>query len=509
MSFRSVLVGLLLLALAGLARAQSFPIQRVEVEGNTVLPEPAVREAIAELEGRSVTLADLQRVAGALRTVYEKAGYFLVRVQVPTQSLTDGVVRLKVVEGRVGRLRVEGNEHYSEELIRSYLQPLLDEKVARLDTLHRGLFLLKDLMNLQVESFVEPGSEPGTADLIVKAKDSLPFEVGLSYDNFGNRFTGEHRFTVAPHAGNLFGNGESLYVATVVPFPSVEFQPYLLAALQVPVNRDGTRVGASYANGAFTVGGDLGVLDIRGRADLYSLFVSHALVRAEYEKGDLLLALNSKTYDNTILGAPSSHDEIRSLSFGYRGEWTGEDTRDLAFVALTQGLGDVLGGTPNGSPTASRPGAGNSFTRLNLDYAHVQSLGHPFLVLRAGGQVASNPLVVGEQFSLGGPDSVRGYNQSEFLGDAGYAASAELRIPLPDPDSRFQLACFVDHGTEWLYEPLPGEFPQRSLTGAGLGFRWEVAEKTHLRFDLGFPLSPSFNSTGESPKLYGQFETRF
>lgn len=500
---------LLVFMLSAAARAQTFDVQRVEVEGNTVLAPDKVRQAVAELEGRPITLADLQRAASALRAVYEEEGYFLVRVQVPTQTLTDGVVRLKVVEGRVGKLRVEGNEHYSEELIRSYLEPLLRQKVARLETLHRGLFLLKDLMNLQVEAFVEPGTEPGTADLIIKAKDSLPFEVGLSYDNFGNQFTGEHRFTVAPHAGNLFGHGESLYVATVIPFPSVEFQPYVLAALQVPVNRDGTKVGASFANGAFTVGGDLGVLDIRGRANLYSLFATHALVRAEHEKGDVLLALNSKTYNNTILSAPSSHDEIRSLSFGYRGEWTGEDTRDLAAVSLTQGLGQLLGGTPNGSPTASRPGAGNSFTRLNLDYAHVQSLGHPFLVLRVGGQVASNSLVVGEQFSLGGPDSVRGYNQSELLGDAGYAASAELRLPLPDPDSRFQLACFVDHGTEWLYEPLPGELPHRSLTGAGLGFRWEVAEKTHLRFDLGFPLSPSFNSTGESPKLYGQFETRF
>ncbi len=504
-----ILAILCLLALTTLAGAQEFPVRQIEVEGNTVLSPAELRAAVGQYEGRSLTLPDLQHLAVALRARYEELGYFLVRVQVPTQTLENGVVRLQVTEGKIGQLRIEGNENYSTEYIRSYFEALLAETPARLETLHRALLLLNDHLHLKAESFVEPGQESGTADIVIKVQDSLPLEVTLAYDNFGNQFTGTNRFTVAPHAGNLFGSGESLYVATLVPFPSVETRPYVLAAFDAPVNRDGTRVGASYANGAFTVGGDLTTLDIRGSASLYSLFATHALERQEHHRADVLGAFNVKTYDNSILGFPTSHDEIRSLSFGYRAEWTGDESRDLLATSLTQGLGTLLGGTANSSPFSSRPGAGDSFTKLNLDYAHVQSVGQPFLIFRLTGQVPTNPLVVGEQFSLGGPDSVRGYSQSELLGDAGYAASAELRLPLPDADSPFQLAAFVDHGTEWLYRPQVGEFSQQSLTGAGLGFRWAVGEKTNVRFDLGFPLAPSVNAVNQNPVLYGQFETRF
>lgn len=503
---------LCLLSLLAPARAQEgtpFPVRKVQVEGNTVLSPQLLQQAVGSYEGRSLTLPDLQQLAADLRAEYEKQGYFLVRVQVPTQTLQDGVVRLQVTEGRVGQLRIEGNENYSTEYLRGYFEDLLAETPARLETLHRALLLLNDHLHLKAESFIEPGKDPGTADVVVKVEDSLPLEVTLAYDNFGNQFTGTNRFTVAPHAGNLFGHGESLYVATVVPFPSVETHPYVLAAFDAPVDRDGTRVGFSYANGAFTVGGNLATLDIRGQASLYSVFVNRALERQDHHRSDLLGAFNVKTYDNSILGFPTSHDEIRSLSLGYRAEWNDDVSRDLMATSVTQGLGTMLGGTSNSSGTSSRPGSGDSFTKLNLDYAHIQSVGQPFLIFRLSGQVATNPLVVGEQFSLGGPDSVRGYAQSELLGDAGYAASAELRLPLPEADSPFQLAAFVDHGTEWLYQPQVGEFSHQSLTGAGLGFRWALGEKTNVRFDLGFPLAPTVNSTNNNPMLYGQFETRF
>ncbi|MEW6278102.1 MAG: ShlB/FhaC/HecB family hemolysin secretion/activation protein [Candidatus Eremiobacterota bacterium] len=508
---RRVLLWLCVLLGTGLAAAEvpTFTVRHIDVQGNTVLSASEVQAVVGPYQNRPLTLPDLQTLAGQLRQRYESAGWFLVRVQVPTQNVTEGVVRLKVIEGRIGNLRIQGNEHYSEAMIRSYLRPVTEEKVARLDTLHRCLLLLRDFQNLKVESFVEPGQQEGTSDLVLKVTDSLPLEVGLRYDNFGNQFTGTNRISLTPRAGNLFGNGESLLVAAVFPFPAVSSRPFVLSSLKVPVNRDGTQVGFSYANGAFIVGGDLSVLDIRGNAQIYSLFATHALRRAEHDRSDLFLALTSKSFDNSILGITTSQDEVRSVALGYHAEWSGETTRNFLSTSLTQGLGTFAGGTPNGSPAASRVGAGNSFTRFNVDFAHVSSLGHPFVVLRLAGQGATSPLVVGEQFSLGGPDSVRGYAQSELLGDAGYSVSAELRVPLPEPDSPFQAAAFVDHGREWLLEPQFGERSHRSLTGAGLGFRWAVDERTHLRFDLGFPLDPPVNSVRQSPKIYGQLETRF
>jgi hemolysin activation/secretion protein len=160
-------------------------------------------------------------------------------------------------------------------------------------------------------------------------------------------------------------------------------------------------------------------------------------------------------------------------------------------------------------PMASRFKASNSYTRINLDAFRIQRAGSSnklFLIVRGSGQIATAPLVVAEQFNLGGPDSVRGYMQSEVLGDSGYSASAELRISM---GKNIQGALFVDHGTAYLNKPLPSERAITSLTGAGVGARMKVGKEGSVRLDWGFPLTPKPNFLNRASMVYGQFSIRF
>jgi len=122
------------------------------------------------------------------------------------------------------------------------------------------------------------------------------------------------------------------------------------------------------------------------------------------------------------------------------------------------------------------------------------------LIVRGEGQVSSNTLVVGEQFSLGGPDSVRGYAVGEYLSDMGYRLNTELRLsPLLDK-GLLQAVFFVDAGVGRIQDVLPekGEKKEGSLTGTGFGVRvhkdYSVRGKNagplgfDVRADVGFPL---------------------
>jgi hemolysin activation/secretion protein len=134
------------------------------------------------------------------------------------------------------------------------------------------------------------------------------------------------------------------------------------------------------------------------------------------------------------------------------------------------------------------------------------------VIVRGSGQISTGPLPIIEQFLLGGPDSVRGYQLGERLGDDGYSVSAEARLAV---GKYVQLAAFVDHGAVRSRNPLPGEKRSQFLTGAGPGLRVNLPYyESALRFDVGFPIEPSKAlggsfSGGSSPTFYIQATARF
>ena len=112
-------------------------------------------------------------------------------------------------------------------------------------------------------------------------------------------------------------------------------------------------------------------------------------------------------------------------------------------------------------------------------------------------------LPVTEEFSLGGPDSVRGYQQSEYLGDSGWDMSGEFRLPLwRRKQDIVQMAFFLDTGFSTIRYPLPGQTAKDHLTGGGFGFRAALGKSTSARIDFGFPLQPQPNPEHQSPVIY-------
>jgi hemolysin activation/secretion protein len=265
-------------------------------------------------------------------------------------------------------------------------------------------------------------------------------------------------------------------------------------------------LGVLYANGAYTAGREVAVLDIRGDANIFGLTVSHPLARSLSYSADLDFRLSHNDLENEILGLPLSRDKYTAAALGYRGEWRDSSGRFLGAATLTKGLG----GTESGDPLASRLGAGGDFTKYNFDIARIQEFNSQWLaVLRGSAQFSADPLFSAEQFALGGPDTVRGFSQAEALGDQAYNATLEVRYsPLTDNPDLFQTVFFLDHGAVTKKLPLPGEDGSEKLTGAGLGFRVNF-DQTRVRLDLGFPISPSSNIRGTSPVIYGQVQTRF
>lgn len=490
--------------------ADAMLISKILLTGNTLVPEEDLRKVYAPYEGQQLTVAQLKEIARNLTAVYQKAGFFLVRVYLPQQTISNGQAELRVLEGKIGKITVEGAEHYDPEYIRERFRQSFQDEAFSNERFQRTMLLLNELPDLQVKALMAPGQETGTTDITLNVKDALPVHYGLDYNNYGTSATGENRVGLTFDAANVLQQADQISLRGVIGFPSRENSFYQLN-YQTPVNLDGTTLNFGYANGAFAVSQGLGaILDVRGNADIYTVAVSHPLERELEFSSNVGLAVSHKYIRNNFFGGqlPFSRDEYNSARLTYQADWRSQEGRTLLQAAYTQGLG----GTPATDPLVSRAGASGGFSKVNLDLARIQNLDTGLYALfRASGQYASQPLYVAEQYAVGGPDTVRGFQQAELLGDNAYVLGAELRwSPFKDDLDAFQVSAFIDHGGVSLRRQLPGDLPNGAhLTGAGFGFRFGIAQHATLRLDLGFPISPASSVSGRNPALYAGLQTRF
>jgi hemolysin activation/secretion protein len=84
---------------AGIAMNQTYAVNAYALRGNTALDDDAMRGALTNAVGPAVPLSGICRALATLRRAYQERGYFLVRVSLPEQALTNGIVLVDVAEG--------------------------------------------------------------------------------------------------------------------------------------------------------------------------------------------------------------------------------------------------------------------------------------------------------------------------------------------------------------------------------------------------------------------------
>lgn len=494
-------------------------VNTLNIEGNTVLEDDEFSDIQALYEGRLLDMEGIRRMAEAIVTRYRENDYLTVSAYLPEQNLSDGQLTIRVVEAKIGEVSVEGARFYDEDYIRWMFQPAMDRQeneggLPRRSEVQRQLLLMNDNMDLSVRSVIKESNREGVVDLILQVQDDRPLHFGFDYNNLGAESTGEHRLGASFEWGNLSNRGDVLafrYVESDLLNPDTKGLDLFNLGYTAPLNNKGTYFDFSYANSAFQVGQDLQILDIRGRADVLRAGVRHKIIRSTDSNLDFNAGFIYQDIENTILGQQFSRDRLREISVGLAGDWTSGSGRNYGAVQLTQDLGEALGGMAPNDPLSSG-GAGGGFTKLKFDLSRVQKISDfSYLIMRGAHQTSFQPLPFAEQFGLGGISTVRGYNQSVFLGDSGYNLSAELRFaPIESNRQLFEVGAFIDHGGAALKNPAPGALSNATATGAGVTFQFRLPEQTFIRADLGWPIGDSgITNTEDGPVPYLIFSKQF
>ena len=505
-------VGMLLGSLpAALAQAPAtevpaprFEIVRFAVDGNTLLKPEEIERAIAPYAGKQKDFADIQRALEALEQVYRDRGYGVVRVLLPEQDITRGVVQLRVIEPRMGKVVIEGNQHFDATNIRASLPGLQPGATPDSQRIARNLQLLAEHPAKQTTVLLKSGASDNEIDATVKVSDEKPLKFVVTLDNSGTTDTGRFRTGIGMQHSNMFNRDHILnlqYVTNpehpskVTIFGAGYRIPFYASNSSLDLFAGYSDVDSGTLQGLFNVSGSGTIMGAR-----YNL---HLTKIGEYEQ-KLAFGLDYRAYKNDvtlvgITGGLVPDVTVRPASIGYNGLWRMTNAEFGFYGSYSHNIPGSNDGGDN-SFKASRPDAIANYRiwRWGANYTRVFAKEWQARAV-VKGQYSSDALVPGEQFGFGGPDSVRGFNIREVAGDTGYAASFEIYTPelgskLGWKDVKARLLAFYDTGTTGNNSVQPNyPFLGQSGSSIGIGLRMTYGKHFNLRLDFAQVGQPAGN----------------
>ncbi len=480
----------------GAAIAQDIPrfaIERFEVSGNTLLPADDVQRALLPFAGEKRDFGDVQGAIEALEAAFRDAGYTTVSVLLPEQALERGTIQLRVIEGRVRSIEIEGNELRDEDNVRASLPTLKVGEVPRVTDVSASLRVANENPSRKLNLQLAAGDTE--ADLVAKVQvqDEKPWLAGLTLDNTGTPQTGRRRLGFTYQHSNLWNRDHVLTLQHQTSPEKPRDVKVYAAIYRLPLYGLGDALDfyATRSNvNAGTIAAGAIDLAITGRGSVFGgRYTLNLKRRGDYEHS-LAFGLERKHFDNSILaGAVQLGNElvVRPFSLLYSGRLAQADGENSLSLGLVRNL---AGGGKAAQVDFDRVRSGSDKDYVLAKAAATMSrafAGDWQWRVAASAQWAHRPLVPGEQFGIGGAASVRGFLEREVSGDRGHQASFELYTPEWCDAAGLAGQCrallFYDVGAAARLKALPGEKKREGVASAGAGLRWSLGRQAAVQVD--------------------------
>ena len=492
--------------------APRFDIERFEAIGNTLLPAAELERLVAPYTGKSKDFSDIQRALEALEQAYRDRGYGVVQVTVPEQDITRGVVRFQVVQPRVRRVQIEGNTHFGAANIRRSLPAVKEGETPNSKEIALNLQLAAEHPVKQTTVLFRSGDAAEEMDVNVKIADDKPWRAFFTLDNTGTGDTGYFRAGLGYQHTNLFNRDHSL-TAQYVTSPTRPSDVTILgASYRIPFYALNSSLDLIAGYSDVNSGVVQGLFNVSGSGTIGAARWNTMLPKWRDFEQKLAIGLDYRAFKNEVLlaGQPLVPDiTIRPVSATYSGLWR-MAAAELSFHAGA--TANIPGGHDGQQDDfeRSRAGANANYALLRYGFNYTRQFRNEWQMRMAfNGQHTGDSMVSGEQYGIGGPDSVRGYLLREVASDRGYSTQLELYTPdlakrLGLSDSyKARLVAFYDWGQVRRNNALPGEMQRDSIASAGVGLRVGVGKALSLRLDFAQILQETANRDNSGLRLSG------
>jgi hemolysin activation/secretion protein len=492
------------------ARGQSpeIAVKAFEFEGNKVISTAVLQELAAPLAGRDVSLAELEDLRQKISRYYVDHGYINSGALLTPGFYRDGVVHVRIVEGRIDELRANGLDGLRESYLRSRLMRA-DEPFNVNALQERFQLLLTDPLFAKVNARLQPGVQPGSAILDVDVTRARPWDLSLFFNNYQPPSSGAEAVGFSGVIRNATGFGDT-FDATCQQ--GTDRGGRCALGWNVPVAyRTDVHVRTDHGESS-VLEEPVNELDVGSILDSYELGVTRTLVDTIRQRFSMGLLFTHRENRTTLLGQPFSFVAGETTGTSRVNAWRFEqdfvqrwESQTAAFRStFTYGDTNTDPSVSPGVPVPSRyyyVWLGQAqFTRRVMDN------GANFF-LRGTLQWTNLSLVPLEQIAVGGVNSVRGYRENQLVRDQGYYFNVEFRYPLFDhPGDRHRLILipFFDFGEAWN----TGQDRER-LSSLGLGLSYQY-QRLFVDFFYGKALiKPTVETSGNLQDEGIHFQVRY
>ncbi len=483
------------------------PIKKVVFPKSAVFTDEELQQFAAPLIGKTLTVDELNKVIDAISKAYVNADYFTSRAYLPEQNVNDGILRMGLYEGRVGKITVDNNKWTRTSYITNRIETK-EGDLFKLRALEKQIVNFNNNNDVKLNVKIKPGEEVGTTDVQVTTDDKFPFHITGVFDNMGRENIGVLRGGAILSADSLFGIRDKFAAGGYFGKSSqVAFADY-----NAPINDKGTRVGGNFSfNHVKVSSGPFKDFNINGKTFAYTGYVTHPLMQKPRMNLNSYTAAGAK-FTSTEASSIKLYDtQSYSVTQGINGRWDTEKGIWLTGHYANVGYFDS-------------DGLNRAFFKYEGMGTRLHDFGHGIIgEFRVAGQWSpTDKLPWIEQYQTGGMSSIRGYSEGVLIGRSGYSTNAELITPIPflpkriggekigyiHPREMVKFAVFVDHGG--IFSDTSGGLPSSQfLVGTGAGLRINMSDEIMARLYWGFGLvNTAYELKDKSCRFHFELATR-
>lgn len=429
-----------------------FILKGVRFSRSNILTQEELAGVIRPWLGREVSFQTLQFLLGKVNALYRTRDNYTSVAVFPEQSIENGIVTIRLVEGSVGELVFEGNSYTSDEYLKQWIRADQHLSTVDVEVLEREIQFYNRVHSRQLQAELRAGKSFGLTDIVVRVPEPAQNTLNVYLDNHGYESTGESQLSALYQRERLFRAGDR---AQVYALASTGLKS-LSAIYSTALGTSGWRLGGTvqYTDTEIKEG-EFSTLQVTGDSLRYSLDTSYLI----YSDTDLWLHLlgtiSNTRSENQVADEDLSDYQTSQYQLGGQFDWLGDQW---------QLSGRLVYGIANSKEKIL--GSSRKVSLINPQATFIYNFERPFYALTTiQAQFASEEAIPGAvSFSIGGPTSIRGYKPGIVSGDSGWYQQLELHYNgFNYGDFAFDLYGFYDHGE---VESLN---PSQTLESVGLG----------------------------------------